>query len=46
MESRQAEAILQCQRDFFRTGATLPVPFRLDALDRLYRAVSARQPEI
>ena len=46
MDSKQAEALLSSQRDFFRTGATLPVAFRLDALDRLYRAIEARQSEI
>ena len=46
MESRQAEALLRRQRDFFRTGATLPISFRLNALDRLYKAINARQKEI
>ena len=34
MESRQAEALVQCQRDYFRTGATLPVSFRLEGKHR------------
>ena len=46
MESRQAEVLLRRQRDFFRTGATLPISFRLNALDRLYKAINARQKEI
>lgn len=46
MDSKQAEALLSSQRDFFRTGTTLPVAFRLEALDRLYRAIEARQSEI
>ena len=46
MESRQAEALLQCQRDFFRTGATEPVSYRLEALKRLYQVIDVRQPEI
>ena len=46
MDSRQAEALLSTQRNFFRTGTTLPLAFRLDALDRLYRAIEARQSEI
>ena len=46
MDSKQAEALLSTQRDFFRTGATLPLAFRLEALDRLYRAIEARQSEI
>ena len=43
MDSKQAEALLSAQRNFFRTGATLPVAFRLEALDRLYRAIEDRQ---
>lgn len=46
MESRQAEALVQRQRDYFRTGATLPVSYRLDALDKLYRAINAHQDKI
>lgn len=46
MESRQAEALVQRQRDFFRSGATLPVSYRLEALNKLYKAVNARQEEI
>lgn len=46
MENAQAEALVQRQRDYFRTGATLPISFRLDALNRLYRAINARQSEI
>ena len=46
MDSKQAEALLSSQQDFFRTGATLPLAFRLEALDRLYRAIEARQSEI
>lgn len=46
MDSKQAEALLSSQREFFRTGTTLPVAFRLEALDRLYRAIEARQSEI
>ena len=30
MDSKQAEALLSSQRDFFRTGTTLPVAFRLE----------------
>lgn len=46
MESRQAESLVQRQRDFFRTGATLPLSFRRDALGRLYQAINRRQKEI
>ena len=34
------------QRDFFRTGATLPVRFRLEALDKLRRAIKQYEPQL
>ncbi len=37
---------LQMQKEYFRTGATLPVSFRIDALKRLYTAVKSREGEI
>ena len=46
MDSKQAESLVSAQRDYFRTGATLPVAFRLEALKKLYRAIEARQAEI
>lgn len=46
MESRQVEALLETQRRFFRSGATLPVEARLQALKKLYDAVDQRQAEI
>lgn len=46
MESKQAEALLHRQREFFRIGATLPVFFRLKALEKLYKTINARQAEI
>ena len=42
----EIDAILQQQRDFFRSGATLPVEFRLKMLRRLYAAVKQYEPEI
>ncbi|MEL6138573.1 MAG: aldehyde dehydrogenase [Cyanobacteria bacterium J06628_6] len=38
--------ILQAQRDFFATGATKPVEFRIAQLERLKSAILARQAEI
>ena len=35
-----------CQRAFFQTGQTLPVAFRLDALERLEKAIRTRESEI
>ncbi len=39
-------ALLQSQRDYFATGATRPLAFRLAQLQRLKEAVLARQDEI
>lgn len=35
--------IVENQRKFFATGATKDVPYRLDALDRLYEGIELRK---
>lgn len=40
------DAILKSQREYFSTGATLPVSFRLARLRELYAAVKKYEPEI
>ena len=40
------EELLNRQRAFFRSGATLPVDFRLEHLKKLYRAVQKYESEI
>ncbi|MCI9405592.1 MAG: aldehyde dehydrogenase family protein [Oscillospiraceae bacterium] len=40
------ERILQSQQAFFKSGATLPVPFRKEALSLLEGAVQSRRAEI
>ena len=40
------EALLEAQREFFHTGATLPVPFRVEMLKRLRSAVAKHEEEI
>ena len=40
------EALVQAQRDYFFTGATLPLSFRRQALERLRRAILQREEEI
>lgn len=40
------QTVVDAQREFFNTGATLPVKFRLDALTKLERAIKARESEI
>ena len=42
----ELDVILQQQRDFFLSGATLSVEFRLKMLKRLYAAVKKYEPEI
>ncbi len=37
------EEILQKQRAFFKSGKTLPVPYRIEMLKRLYKAVKAHE---
>ena len=46
MTEQEINAIVAAQRKYFQTGATLPVSFRIDALRRLYDAVSGSENEI
>ena len=46
MTEQEINAIVAAQRKYFQTGATLPVSFRIDALRRLYDAVSGSEKEI
>ena len=45
MTEQEINAIVAVQRKYFQTGATLPVSFRIDALRRLYDAVSGSEKE-
>ena len=40
------EAIIASQKEFFRTGATLPVKFRKEQLRRLQRAIVKYEPKL
>lgn len=40
------DEILEKQREFFRSGATLPVNFRIRMLKKLYAAVKKYEHEI
>lgn len=40
------DEILESQRKFYRSGATLPVKFRVEMLKKLYAAVKKYEPEI
>ena len=46
MTEQEINAIVAAQRKYFQTGATLLVSFRIDALRRLYEAVSGSEKEI
>lgn len=46
MEKSQIETIVKNQREFFFTGATLDVSFRLDALKKLKVSIEKRSEEI
>lgn len=46
MTKEQISGIVAKQREFYATGATLDVPFRIDALKKLYKAVADRERDI
>lgn len=46
METKTIDELLESQRKYFRSGATLPVKFRVEMLKRLYAAVRKYETEI
>ncbi len=44
--SERIEEILESQKKYFRSGATLPVEFRIRMLKKLYQAVQKYEAEI
>ena len=46
MTTNEMNAILNAQRDYFRSGATLPVKFRIEMLRQLYYAVKKNEKAI
>ena len=46
MTEHDIDLLLQRQRQFFHTGTTLPVPYRIAALKKLYTAIQHRQKDI
>ncbi len=46
MNTANIDEILERQRAYFRGGATLPVAFRVQMLEKLYAAVKANEKEI
>ena len=46
MTEQEIDRLLQRQRDYFLSGATLPLAARAEALDRLYAVLDAHQQDI
>ena len=46
MKTREIQELLEAQRRYFKTGATLPVDFRLSQLRKLYAAVRQHEKEV
>ena len=46
MTSKEIQVILEKQRAFFNSGATIPVDFRIAALRKLYAAIRTHEDEI
>ena len=46
MKTREIQELLEAQRRYFKTGATLPVDFRLSQLRKLYAAVKQHEKEV
>ena len=46
MDKQAIEQLLESQRAYFHTGATLPVSFRMQMLKKLHAAVKAHEEEI
>ena len=46
MTEQEIKNLVTKQRNYFLTGATLPVSTRIDALHRLYAAITEHEKEI
>lgn len=46
MPTQNIDTILEKQRNYFQSGATLPVAFRISMLKKLYTAIQTYEPEI
>lgn len=46
MTSQEIKSLLEKQREYYRSGATIPVNFRIEQLKKLYAAVKKYQTEI
>lgn len=46
MRSEQIQELLEKQRKFYKSGATIPVPFRIEQLKKLYAVIKKYEKEI
>ena len=46
MDSRKIDDILKLQQEFYLSGATIPVKFRIQQLKKLYAAIKEKEPQI
>ncbi len=46
MTNQEIESLVSSQREYYRSGATLPVSFRIEQLKKLYAAVKKYEDEI
>ena len=46
MTTTEIKGLLECQRAYYQSGATLPIRFRKEQLKKLYCAVKSREAEI
>ena len=46
MTNQEIQALLEKQRAYYRTGATIPVAFRIAQLKKLYAAVKKYETDI
>ncbi len=46
MTQDEIHSLLEKQRTFYRTGATLPVSFRIQQLKKLYASIQTHEPQI
>ena len=46
MQPNEIQALLQAQREYFQSGETFPVAFRINALKKLYACIRRREGEI
>ena len=46
MNIQNIDEILQSQKEFFQSGKTLPVSFRVDALKKLRESIKRHEDEI